>query len=1540
MRQRTLTLLSLALLPAFFGISTGLGQSRSENKPGATRAANPKSGEVGKEKLPQGAKRDSVLKSYSINDLLEYKDFFEGQRLHLEGERVRLREKGIRDMEAFVENSPDSRILDKVIMRLAELYYESALEQYTTSQEQYSVQLEQFEKGALAEQPKEPHKDYSQALSLYRRILDEYPQSALRDDAQYNISYLTEDLGSRDQAVRLYEKFVEEYPDSRYLPDALFRIAEFYFNPPVNDLQRAIPIYQRVMKYEDNPKYVEALYRLGWSYYKLNNYPEAISYFTLVADDLQRARQLDPHNKMTNPGLASESIEYIGISFLEFKGVDGAADFIAALGGRDYGVDILRQIGDIYMNVKEEYDNAIHSYRLLLRLYPYTPEAPVVRAKIAEAYRALEEEEMAYANRDSLFLSYREGTPWWEKNPKDDVRSKGRSLAERALRENINLLLKRADELADTGLYAQAVQDGRKYLTAFPKDTTAAQIHWNLALTLDTKLLSRNEAFGEYINISNLYWNSRFQKLSAENAIALAQEMVTVDSIQRPAMLPLTLGEMKSVVQMDSTKARHVLKLEHKPMTPGEQKLATALDNYIKIFPHEFSTPERLAQAGALYYNKNDFTSALKYFKTLLRHFPESAEAAYAQYLTMESYFGKLDYKSCEIVAKRIKVIGHSEFMAKAEQRLAESIFLQAEVLANAEEHVRAAEEYRRVFEEVPHAGFADLALYNAGLEFDQAHEYRRAVETYATLADKFPKSPHYLSALNNMAHDYGELEDHLNAALTFERLANEEPDSARAEVNLYNASVFFVRAQDWSRAIRVNRRFVEKYPHSKDTPDLYYDIANFHLKLDELESANKVYGEYSERFPNSPRTVETFYRRGEYYEGQNNVEQARTEYEKGVAKSDDFRKREMDYNPFFAAEALFRLCELKYRHFSQIRFRLPAAAMDESKQRKKNAVIELVDGYTRVAGYGTLRLYEATYKIGASYEEFAQSWADQEIAEVSDERRIVAKKEINQTAAQLFERALSAYKSAAIALDRIARSHSESLADSSSRLDTTAARAGKVASPDTTLLVARPWIAKSKEKISKVIFDIAELNHSSMQQLLAAPLPDNMDKVSALEFRRQLLDRFVKPIVSQILIAHQRNIHQCDSLQIESAWVEQSRKRIVETNDILGREYVKLAQRALRQYGENLEEYKKLVAEADVRSVDVQDVMANLVDFNRKFAQAALETYVETLRHAQRARARTPALLETQDAMLQFAFLHARTADSLATLTEKEGRACEEKLRAGAPKIYQEALFVYEDNVLALNDGRKELLAAGFEAMRANDVRNAWSEKITLELVRSDPAKYAAELKLAIADTTVPSDTTWRAASIYVAGWTDLAAGGAAPWVPAQKVGDGVQFTGYQTERVWLLEPGPADSARVDSSAARQSPLPSAGKTVYFRKVFEIPGLPVAGQIQVIAGGAYNLFVNGEFIAQFMKHETEGSHSRGPEAAPRVHDVLDYLKAGANVIALEVQRTGNAEDALEAIVFLKSLPGWEKRQAELQAQQEQSEEASAQPREAVPRSY
>ena len=1396
----------------------------------------------------------------------------------------------------------------------------------------------------MTEAPVEPKKDFTRPLELYQRLIEQFPQSKLVDDASYNKAFLLEDLAQRDSAVVLYEKFVQDFPGSRYVPDALFRVAEYYFNPPVSQLEPAIEIYRRVLQYNDSPKYDEALYRLGWCYYKLNDYPQAISYFTLLADDIKRSQQLDPKNKITNPSLAEESIEYIGIAFLDYKGAAAAADYLNSVGGRRYGIDILRKIGDVYMNVKEEHDKAIQAYRLLLKMYPVAPEAPMARAKIAECYRALDEEQMAYLQRDSLLVEYHEGSAWWQHNTDEVLRAKTHQLVERGLRENVNLLLKRADENNEAALYAQAVRDSRKYLRAFPKDSAASQIHWNMALTLDAKLRQPDAAYSEYINCSNSYWNSRFRKMAAENAVALAQEIAGADTaapvgVKRPAVMPLNIGEMKNAMQ-DSTakdpaaRLRRALHLERRELTPGQAKLAAALDNYIKLFPHEPETAERLAQSGALYYNNNDFAEAIKYFKTLTRHFPESPAAEYAEYLLMESYFGKIDYKSSEIVAKRIRLNSkNADYVAKAEQRLAESIFLQAEGLANLAEHVKAAEEYRRVFEEVPQAEFADLALHNSGLEFDQAREYSRAVETYGVLVGAFAKSPHYLPALNNMAYDYGALNDYRNAALTFERLAGEDPDSAKGETYLYNASGFYVKAEEWQRAIRVNRAFVSRFPDSKDAADMFYEIANFHLKLDDLDNANVVYGEYAEKFPDSPRTVETFYRRGEYYEQKNDLNQAKSEYEKALAKSKAFQARQMDANEFFAAEALFQLTEIKHREFAAIRFKLPLAQMDLDKERKKNALLEIVDNYTRVAGYGTLRLYEATYKIGEAYEEFASTWANQEIPEVDANRRIVARKEIGQTASELYERALQSYKHAARALARLTALYTNFTAQIYAASDTTLfERSGRLAREDTTLRVANRWIERSRMKISEVIYAMAESHFASLELLLEAPVPENMDDATALEFRNQLLGKFIKPLVGDIVSTHQRSLAEADSLRLENHWVERSRQKIITTQNILAREYADLSWRALSQFKADVADYKASVNSGDVRSLELRDEMANLIDFSRSFAKAAVEAYGVTFDHAVAIKSGGSELRKTEDAAFSFAYRFATSLDSLAKVANDEWRSYDVLVKqgnfasAGKGEDWQDAVIAFEDNYYSLSEGKTEVLQLGFALSQKHQLENAWSEKIVLLLVKSEPEKYAGLLGLQVVQLALPTDETWLAKTTYQAGWTE-ASFSAADWQPAQNFGASVNFQGYGAQRLWLAGNGTdgaaiklvdhVDSVTVDSTAVPPAVQPPPSPVVYFRKNFVVNGLPVTGQIQLLADDSFDLFVNGEYVAQFNKLP-------GEKAAVQIKDVSNYLRAGDNTIALEVRDTPPQRGGvLEAVVFVKSVPGWEQREAELRAKRE-----------------
>lgn len=1489
----------------------------------------------------QGVEEDSVLRSYSIEELLEYREYYKKQIDKIEQNKRRLRAQGIQDAENYLTSNPDSKILDKIIMRLAELYYQDENDNFIEAMQNYDLQLEELERQKV-DDPNliEPKKDYEKSLGLYQKIINEFPHSDLYDDAIYNKAFLIEELGKAEKAVDVYQQLIDEFPSGRYTPEALMRIAEYHFNPPVNNIQRAISFYKRILEYRESPKYDEALYRLGWCYYRLNNYPEAVAYFTLLADDVHRAKTLDPWHNYTNPALRDESIEYIGISFLDHGGAEGAVDYINSIGGREYGVEILNKIGDVYKQEKEEYSHAIETYQLLLKMYPLNEKAPEVHEKIVDCYRLTQDDMMAYMARNELYNQFRPGSSWWQKHEENEIREKTASITERALRDNINLLYQRAEEMNDRDLYIQAVDDGRKYLKSFPTDSSAKLIHWNMALTLDMKMKDYEQAYDEYMKISDIYWNTKYQKYAAENAIALAKDMVLSDTTKRNTIADAATDSS----QNEKESVLSTITYERDQLTENEKKLARAYDNYIKIYPHEPETAVILSNAGALYYNNNQFPEALKYFNTILRHFENSPEADYAQYMAMESYFGKHDFASSEIIARRLKnkPALDPNLLAKAKERLAASIYLSAEVFADSANHLAAGDEYIRVVKEVPEAEFADLSLFNAALEYDKAKEYRRAIETYNYLIETRANSKYLLDAMNNLAIDYGELGENKNAAITYERLHLTAKDSINQYDALYNSSIFFVKAEEWEDAIRINRSFVQKYPGSRDADDLFFDIATYYLKLNDLENANQLYGEYVNKFPNSPRVVETYFHRGEYYRKNDEIAKAVAEYQKSVRKNEEFKKNNQPANDFYAAEALFNMTMIKYNEYMAIEFQLPHANMERAKAEKKQLLKEVIDGFSKVVSYGTLRLYEATYHIGDAYEDFAETWARQELPDLEETQKILLLKEINQTSAELYSRAEKSYKQAVNVLQKLADkyedefvvSDSTTFADESARL--------KVAAEDSTLRVAQKWINVCKEKVSEVIYDIAELNLASVNSFLEATIPPGLDNLAEMEYRRQVLGKAVAPLIKDIVEAHSRNIEEARENGLENQWVKLSRRKIVSTNNILSNEYHALAAKALKLYESNSNTFIKIIENdnvdgSDVEPITISEQMVNLIDFGKVFAAVAFDMDVRTISKADEENISDPVVSDTEEKMMRVLFEYAEKCDSLLSSANSYIKYYEKMYQESAKPYYEEAIFAYEDNQFALRESRNELLKIGYETAENLGIQNQWSANIIITLVRTNPEEYSGLLNVNVVDKVLTSDASWRATYKYQPKWMEIDYN-ASEWEPAYVLEEDFTNELSQPAKIWYIKidttTSEMDSAIVkpyvaleettltsladadtsgvgaisafnknDSSNYNLIKIPS--EKVFFRKEFFVDGLPVSADIKLTIDDSYSLYLNGEYISAANKDSTTLE-------VITTHTLSDFLRKQNNLLAIECMDSDKSGGGMQAILTIKSIPEWE----------------------------
>ncbi len=1436
---------------------------------------------------------DTLMLDYSSDELIEIRHQYQREMERLLAHKDRLRARGIRDMERFIARHSNSPVLDKILVRLAGLYYEEAQREYAIALNSYQDDASAPADSAWGEgtgfDDHEPNIDHSRSIELYQRVIGDFVNSPFVEDALYNKAFLLEEQGDRPQATKTYELLTEKFPDSPYGADALVRVAEYYFDPPVSDIETAVTYYEQVLKHRDSPLYDVALYRLGWAYYRMSDYPTAVSYFTLLADDIDRVKKYDPAVKHHFPAVRDEAIEYIGISFLDLGGAQEAAHYFEQIGGRRYGYEVFTKIGDAYMDVKEEYDEAIQAYEFLLAMYPEDAQAPFIQARIAQAYLRLEDEQMAFASREKLFKAYGSNSAWG-KTLTSTEKDKGLALAERSLRENINHLFKMAEENSDSTLYVQAVEESRSYIKAFPLDTSAVLVHWNLALCLDLKLKTLEAAFYEYIKISNLYAGSRFQKQAAKNAIALADEQVRL--LLNPSADTTVVAVTKNGLQN-----RLPEKSERQALSKQDEQLLLALRNYIRNFPHEEDAPKMLAKAGSIYYERGFYRESIRYFKTLAKHFHESPDVTYARFITMESYFGNGDYKSTELLAKKIRTVG-TDYDRQANKRLAEAVFLQAKSAADSANHLVAANEYLRVVAEVPAAEFADLALFNAALEFEKSERFVDAIATYENLVQNYPESDHLHSALKNLAFDFREVEDFESAGVTYVRLAAIDTSDDAVKESLYNASVSFVQAKAWKQAINVNNAYAQRFPKADDAADLLFDNASYYLKFGDLVSADEIYERFVQQFPGSPKVIESHYYRGEYFKEFGRPEMARKQFAQAIEKAELFRADSAAVNGFFVAEALFQLAGLDYMKYDEIEF---ADNLDKQKALKKQLLTDIIGNYTKVISFGTARLPEATYKIGLTYEEFAQSWAKQKIEQTEVNQRIAARNNINNTAAALFDKAIVAYKSGASALGKFIERQQDKSKKEIQNTDE-----GRPSIADSTLGLAEIWMSRCNDKISESLFAVAELHSASMHELLDAPPPADISELEGLVYQVEVLRKVIAPLAQKVIEVHLRNLEESKTLQLENQWVKRSRETVSVIRNLIPSETDRLSRAALSAYVELVPTFENMIEKDGDGALALAEQIPALLELSTTLAAASASGFKANLESVAQASSGRDSMFtaETEMRLMQCIYSYAILTESLAAIADKRREHYETLFWKTEQIVFEEAYLTFDDAYFALHDGSNELLNFGFAASQFIRDNQEWRKKIGLALLRRNPEEYSQKFGLTIDSRYVPSSTNWLANATYEEGWStsEFMDG---KWHFAHGEESASHLVDATTLSIWCaaIEDSLGNRSREQTATAAISVNASSScDTVYFRKSFDVSGLLVSAKVHVHFDNPVVLYVNG----QVADAEGEVGSEEGV-----TFELTDHVQQGNNTIAIQAAGKKETTAGLESLLEIQSIADW-----------------------------
>ncbi|HEX3694649.1 MAG TPA: tetratricopeptide repeat protein [Polyangia bacterium] len=385
--------------------------------------------------------------------------------------QINLNEKEARDrrrdaiavFEAFLQRYPnDKRWTPDAMFRLAELYYERSAEDFLDADEMYKKAIE----SANPPTTPPPKVDYTPTISLYKRLLTEFPSYRFLDATYYLLGFCLGEMGQEAEAKQALLALVcenqfkpldppanqtkgdeQSYKDctpvrkgSKFIPESWTRIGEFHFDNP-NELKLAIAAFRKVLDFKDSPYYDRALYKLAWSYYRDNRFPEAVREFdNLVkyADAKKAAGQ------KVGSDLRPEAIQYLGVSFSEpdwdgdslpdpINGLQRAQEFYKGREDEPHVREVFQRLGDIYFD-STKYSDAVAVYKVILQKWPYYTDAPKVQDKIIRSYERDRNLLQAAKEREALGRNYTKGSDWYQKNRENpEALAAAQQLAEDAL---------------------------------------------------------------------------------------------------------------------------------------------------------------------------------------------------------------------------------------------------------------------------------------------------------------------------------------------------------------------------------------------------------------------------------------------------------------------------------------------------------------------------------------------------------------------------------------------------------------------------------------------------------------------------------------------------------------------------------------------------------------------------------------------------------------------------------------------------------------------------------------------------------------------------------------------------------------------------------------------------------------------------------------------------------------------------------------------------------------------------------------------------
>ncbi|MDH3552566.1 MAG: tetratricopeptide repeat protein, partial [Gammaproteobacteria bacterium] len=560
------------------------------------------------------------------------------------------------------------------------------------------------------------HSSFNNAVQLYQQLLEAYPDYRRNDTVLYQLARAYEMGGRNDDSLMILNELIGKFPDTPLIDEVQFRRGEMLFlRRSYNEAEQA---YQDVVKYgEESRFYEQALYKLGWSQFKLAWHEDSLEpFFQLLDRKIKNIELQDGENRLeqlsrANQELVEDTFRVLSISFSYMEGAKSIDNFLDARGHPEYSYIIYINLGDLYLE-KERFVDAAEAYEAFVVQDPFHPKSPLLQVEVIEAYKRGGFPSLVLEGKKGFVERYGMDGEFWLRNPPEQ-----NTAVAAHLKANLNDLAQyyhaEAQRDGKQSDYREAAQYYRKYLAYFPGEPDSANTNFLLAEILFESKQFR-AATEEYERTA---YNYPVHERSAEAAYA--------------AIL--------SYREHEQTLAGSARSEWHKQYLDSGLKFA---DTY----PGHPESGAVLTTVAEDLFAQSEFDLAIAVGQAVVGKQPpvEPALARTAWTVIAHSQFDLLRFPEAESAYYKLRTFTPADDQTAAQEikdRIASSIYRQGEMARNAGDLETAVTHFMRLGQAVPDSDIRVTAEYDAAAALINLQAWDRATGVLEQFRRNYPDS-------------------------------------------------------------------------------------------------------------------------------------------------------------------------------------------------------------------------------------------------------------------------------------------------------------------------------------------------------------------------------------------------------------------------------------------------------------------------------------------------------------------------------------------------------------------------------------------------------------------------------------------------------------------------------------------------------------------------------------------------------------------------------------------------------------------------------